>query len=214
MQGRFGLQMAVKLVRGEPDPRLERAGLMRVQTFGNRKEHAEAWITGVLRRCVTAGWVSFSGGDRPVVVLTEEGRAVMRGERPVRLLLPPSGDRRRGPGSRAVAAERSRSYGAERSPTDDATPDAAAESLFQALRAERLRAAQREGVAPFIVASDRTLRDIALLRPRTLDELREAHGIGPHKAERYGSVWLEVVARAAAGDAAPGGSARPPSDRP
>ena len=67
--------------------------------------------------------------------------------------------------------------------------------LFEALRRERFRLAQQENVAAFIVASDRTLRDIALLSPRTLDELRLAHGIGPHKAQRYGPRWLEVVSR-------------------
>jgi ATP-dependent DNA helicase RecQ len=77
----------------------------------------------------------------------------------------------------------------------EAPLDADGERLFQALRRERLQAAQREAVAPFIVASDRTLRDIAQLRPRTLDELRGAHGIGPQKAERYGALWLGVVAR-------------------
>jgi ATP-dependent DNA helicase RecQ len=54
-------------------------------------------------------------------------------------------------------------------------------------------------VAPFIVASDRTLREIALLRPRSIEELRLAHGIGPDKARRYGAAWLEVIARGAAG---------------
>jgi ATP-dependent DNA helicase RecQ len=48
-------------------------------------------------------------------------------------------------------------------------------------------------MAPFIVASDRTLRDIALLRPRTLAELEQAHGVGPHKAERYGPGFLRVI---------------------
>jgi len=54
--------------------------------------------------------------------------------------------------------------------------------------------ARAEGLAPFIVASDRTLRDIASLRPRTLTELVEAHGVGPHKAERYGAGFLRIVA--------------------
>jgi ATP-dependent DNA helicase RecQ len=49
-------------------------------------------------------------------------------------------------------------------------------------------------VAPFIVASDRTLRDIAALRPRTLAELEQAHGVGRHKAARYGAGLLAVVA--------------------
>src|SRR5207249_8147154 len=70
------------------DPRLERAGLDRISTFGCLREHSEPWLLRVLRRCVTAGWVDLTAGDRPVVVLTEAGRAVMKAERPARLLLP------------------------------------------------------------------------------------------------------------------------------
>jgi len=72
--------------------------------------------------------------------------------------------------------------------------DVAATVLFEALRRHRLDVARREGIAPFIVASDRTLRDIARIRPRTLDELQLAHGIGEQKAARYGTGLLEVVA--------------------
>jgi ATP-dependent DNA helicase RecQ len=43
------------------------------------------------------------------------------------------------------------------------------------------------------VASDRALRDVALLRPRTLDELQQANGIGPAKAARYGERLLALV---------------------
>ncbi len=72
--------------------------------------------------------------------------------------------------------------------------DAAALALFEALRRHRLAVARAEGVAPFIVASDRTLRDIATLRPRDLTELERAHGVGRHKAARYGAGLLQVVA--------------------
>jgi ATP-dependent DNA helicase RecQ len=44
-----------------------------------------------------------------------------------------------------------------------------------------------------VVASDRTLREIALLRPRNLQELELAHGIGPAKLEKYGAGLLAVV---------------------
>src|SRR5262249_55604886 len=54
---RFGLQAAVRLLRGEADPRLERSGLDRTPTFGALREHAEPWLQRLLRRCVTAGWV-------------------------------------------------------------------------------------------------------------------------------------------------------------
>ncbi|HKC08217.1 MAG TPA: ATP-dependent DNA helicase RecQ [Methylomirabilota bacterium] len=191
---RFGLQTVVKLVRGEPDERLERAGLTRVPTHGNLKEHPAEWILALLRRCVSAGWVSFSGRDRPVVVLTEEGRAVMKGERPVRLLLPATGR----PAAAAPAAGRGTEPGRRRPAREAAELDTAAQALFEALRRHRLAVARAEGLAPFIVASDRTLRDIAMLKPRTRAELEMAHGVGPHKAERYGPGLLRVVAEESA----------------
>jgi ATP-dependent DNA helicase RecQ len=195
---RFGLQAAVKLIHGDADPRFERARLLRVPTFGNLREHSAEWLLALLRRCVTAGWVSFTGVERPVVVLTEEGRAVMKGERPARLLLPPRpGDRgARQAGARRETAPAPAAAGRSR-PAGTAELDAAAAALFDALRRHRLDVSRAEGVAPFIVASDRTLRDVALLRPRTLDELQLAYGIGRQKAERYGRGLLEVVARAA-----------------
>jgi ATP-dependent DNA helicase RecQ len=187
VHGRFGLQTAVKLIHGEADERLARAGLTRVPTFGNLKEHPAPWLLALLRRCVSAGWVSFSGRERPVVVLTDEGRAVMKGERPARLLLPPVARRAAGPERAAEPSRRRPAPGA-------AELDAGAQSLFEALRRHRLAVARAEGVAPFIVASDRTLRDVAALRPRTLAELEQAHGVGPYKAERYGAGLLRVVA--------------------
>jgi ATP-dependent DNA helicase RecQ len=174
----------VALVHGDPDERLERARLTATPTFGNLREHSREWLTRLFRRCVTAGWVSFSGGDRPVVILTEEGREVMKGERPARLLLPAVTTARA-----ATASPRP----ARRAPDADEL-DADGQRLFEALRAWRLGVAREAGMAPFMVASDRTLRDIARLRPRTPDELALAYGIGRHKAERYGAAVLRVVA--------------------
>ena len=196
VHGRFGLQLAVKLVHGDADERLERAGLTKVQTFGNLRDQPAPWLIALLRRCVSAGWVSFAGADRPVVTLTEDGRAVMKGERPARLLLPPSSSgpkrvERVGPRRIEPAADRTPERVADREPVE---LDAAALALFEALRRHRLAVARTEGVAPFIVASDRTLRDIAALRPRDLAELERAHGVGRHKAARYGAGLLQVVA--------------------
>jgi ATP-dependent DNA helicase RecQ len=196
VHGRFGLQLAVKLIRGETDERLERAGLTTVKTFGNLQEHAASWLVALLRRCVSAGWVSFAGIDRPVVTLTDDGRAVMRGERPARLLLPPKARPKSavpaGPQREQPAPDRAPARPAGREPAE---LDAAAVTLFEALRRYRLTVARAEGVAPFIVASDRTLRDIAALRPRDLAELERAHGVGPYKAARYGAGLLQVVAK-------------------
>ena len=74
--------------------------------------------------------------------------------------------------------------------------DPAAESLFEALRRHRLGVARAHGVPPYVVASDRTLRDIAQMRPRNREELLLAHGIGPAKAKRFGAGLLSVVSAA------------------
>ncbi len=124
----------------------------------------------------------------------------MKGVRPARLLLPstghaaPSVDRRREPRPTAAASV-SAAAPQVTSPLAHEL-DAAGTAVFEALRRHRLEVARREGIAPFIVASDRTLRDVARLRPRTLDELQLAYGIGQQKALRYGDGLLQVVASA------------------
>jgi len=193
LHGRFGLQAAAKLLRGAEDPRLSSAGLDRTKTFGVLSDRTDEWLTRLLRRCVTAGWVDFSGGERPVVVLTEEGSRVMRGEHPARLLLPPP----RSPSDRRGGAATTRGRGKAATGTGDL--DARGQRLFDALRRHRLDLARRESVPPYVVASDRALRDIAALRPRTPGELELAHGIGPAKVAKYGAGFLAVVAEAAAG---------------
>ncbi|MBW2695562.1 MAG: ATP-dependent DNA helicase RecQ [Deltaproteobacteria bacterium] len=192
VHGRFGLGAAVALLRGAKDPRLERLGLQHTSTFGILEKLGEEWLTRLLRRCVTAGWVDFFGGDRPVVILTEAGMAVMRGERPVRLLLPPltrAGRSRGGAGSRRRGGAR---------PDDLRELDASELALFEALRAHRLDVARAEGVPPYVVASDRTLREISCERPRDEEALLHVHGIGPSKAERYGEGLLAIVREHAA----------------
>ena len=178
---RFGLQAAVKLLAGLPDPRLERSGLQATKTFGALKGRTEDWLLSLLRRCVTAGWVDFTAGERPMVLLTPAGKAVLFAEGPVRLLLPPerTGRKAAKPGSRSRAAAPAMM------PADEA--------LFEALRTRRLELARADGVPPYVVASDRTLRELAELRPKTKAGLEGVFGIGPAKATKYGDDFLAVV---------------------
>jgi ATP-dependent DNA helicase RecQ len=197
IHGRYGLTAAVALLRGVDDPRLRAAGLERTRTFGILAEHGETWLTRLLRRCVTAGWVDFDGGDRPVAILTERGARVMRGEQEAQLLLPPS---RSGatavttPASRGFVVRRKGDGGADA--MADAPVDANTQARFEALRAHRLEVAQAEGVPPYVIASDRSLREIAHLFPAppiSRHELTRAHGIGEAKAQRYGDGFLRVL---------------------
>jgi ATP-dependent DNA helicase RecQ len=200
VHGKFGLTLAAKLLRGEKDERLEKSGLDRVPTFGVLRDKPQAWLVSLLRRCVTAGWVAFSGGDRPVLYLTHDGQHAMKGTRAIRLRLPP--ERRALPGRDGFAASGSSTAGerrergsrtGERRLSPLAETSAADEPLFEALRAHRLAVAREQGVMPYVIASDRSLRELCLLKPKNLAELLDVYGFGETRAERYGPALLEVV---------------------
>ncbi len=182
---KFGLQAALNLLAGLPDPRLARSGLDATKTFGILKDKSPEWILSLLRRCVTAGWVDFTTGDRPMVLLTPAGKVVLFGDGPVRVLLPPDETAR--PKTRAGGS------GSKRKAAADPALDPADAALFEALRARRLELARAGGVPPYVVASDRTLRELAELKPRNLAALEGIYGIGPAKAARYGKDLLAVL---------------------
>ena len=69
-----------------------------------------------------------------------------------------------------------------------------AEDLFAALKAERMRIAQEEGVPAYIVFSNAALADMAARAPRTMAEFLEVSGVGAVKAERYGARFLAAIA--------------------
>jgi len=142
----------------------------------------------LLRRCVTAGWVDFHGGERPVVVVTPEGQDVIHQRRPARLLLPPT----RTVGATHASPSSSRSKGSKIAAADIELDDQG-QALFEALRTWRLEVARKEKVPPYVVGSDRTLREIALMRPANDSDLALVHGIGPAKIEKYGEAILGVV---------------------
>ena len=203
IHGRFGLGAAVALLRGQDDARLHSTGLDSSSTWGILADRSESWLTKLLRRCVTAGWVDFWGGDRPVVILTETGMAVMRGDRKVRILLPPDRGRPTGSGSggpnkgRGFVVRRKGRKDLEHGESDDLALDEDGLCRFEALRAFRLTTAQAEGVPPYVVASDRSLRELAALCPSREEDLTLAHGIGEAKAAKYGAGLLQALQEAA-----------------
>jgi ATP-dependent DNA helicase RecQ len=188
VHGKYGLGAAVSLLRGQKDPRLEKMALQTSTTFGVLSQFTEDWLTRLLRRCITAGWVDFWGGDRPVVILSAEGAEVMQGKRNVRLLLPPLIKPGRG------GSSTKRKSGGNKAGPDPEIFDQAEQELFEALRNHRLEVARAQSVPPYVVASDRTLREIVLDRPESDADLQRVHGIGAAKAERYGAGLLAVVA--------------------
>ena len=67
--------------------------------------------------------------------------------------------------------------------------------LYQRLRALRVRIARREGLPPFLVFSDRTLQEMARLRPRSETAMLAVTGVGKRKLEQYGTEFLDEIRR-------------------
>jgi ATP-dependent DNA helicase RecQ len=101
--------------------------------------------------------------------------------------------------ARRPRARRSAAAGAGGAPLEPVVMREGDSELFEALRAHRMQVARDEGVPPYVVASDRTLRDLCLQRPRTREQLLSVYGIGPAKVERYGDGLLRVLAGASGG---------------
>ena len=182
---RYGVGMAVKLLRGEADERLERSGLDQVSTFGILSAYSGQWLSRLIRRLVSAGWVNYTAEQHPCLWITPAGSAVMKGERPARILLPPL-VQKAASSNRGVSGRR-----VEALDPEELGPDAIA--LFEALRGHRLALAKDLSIAPYRVATDRTLRELCLLKPRSESELLMVHGIGPSKVAEFGEGLLEVI---------------------
>ena len=65
--------------------------------------------------------------------------------------------------------------------------------MFDALRALRLRIARERDVPPYVIFHDSVLRELARVRPRTLQQLGKIKGVGERKLAEFGPVFLEEI---------------------
>ena len=179
-QGRAGLTAVAEMLHGAENERLRRLGLTNLTTHGLLRDHPKAWVLALLRRLITAGLVDITTGEFPIPFLTASGVAVMKGDEPVRVLLPPA-ER-----ARSRAKKKERRLARE-------IPENVDPALFERLRATRLDLARRKGIPAYLVCHDRTLLEIAALKPSSLQALAEVHGMGPARIESYGEPLLETV---------------------
>ena len=181
---RFGVNYLIDVLLGKDGERIRRFGHDRISTFGIGQDlTADQWKS-VYRQLVAAGLVAVDMEGHGALKLTEQSRPVLRGERRLSL--------RRDPAKPARGDRRTEGRGgAARS----ATPlDPEANALWERLRTLRRELAQAQGVPPYVIFNDATLREMVTYRPRTADELAHIAGVGAVKLERYGSDFLSALA--------------------
>ncbi|HEY9012295.1 MAG TPA: DNA helicase RecQ [Devosia sp.] len=174
---RFGAQHVIDVLTGHSTERTQRFGHDGQPVFGAGKDIEPRVWQSVLRQLTAAGYIFVDHEAHGALKLSEEARPVFKGERRITF--------RRDRPRRSAEVRRSLQRTVELPPE--------AQSLFDALRAERARLAKSQGVPPYLVLQDVSLRAMAMERPQTLDHLIGMPGIGQAKLDRYGAIFLKVI---------------------
>ncbi|WP_372632306.1 DNA helicase RecQ [Cohnella sp.] len=179
MKQRFGVTLTAKVLRGANDAKIKQFNFDRLRSYGRLKHMAEKPLVQLIHALVADGYLRMSDTAYPVVQLMEPVLAVMRGEAQVYQKVEPD----------TPPASRNRSRG---SGGGSSAPVANAE-LFNALRQLRKRIADAEGLPPFVIFHDATLREMCEAMPETEREMRGVKGVGAAKYEKYGRAFLELI---------------------
>ena len=183
---RFGTEHLIDVLLGNPSEAVRRNGHDALPTFGiGRGRSADDWRS-IFRQLYAAGAIFLELGEYASWTVTESGLSILRGAGRLELrrdVLPAAsgGRKKKGPAKAAAGA---------------ATADHEAEfALLAALKELRRDIARQIGQPAYVVFTDRTLLELAALRPKTLEEMHDIHGVGQTKLKKYGAAFLEVVAR-------------------
>lgn len=183
---RYGVGQQVDILLGRRTARVESLGHDSLSTFGIGAELSEAEWRTVARQLLAQGLMSVRD-EHGTLGITEASRAVLSGDRQVSLRHDPVKVKRR--------SERGGGRARGGKGESDLSLDAAAEAVFDELRAWRAATAKEREVPAYVIFHDATLRAIALTRPTSLDGLGELSGIGEAKLDAYGEAILALLAQ-------------------
>ena len=181
----FGVGHVVSVLRGEDTEKIRSRGHDQLSTYGLLKGSSTHDVREWIYQLIAQGFLLQTDDQYPVLRLGPRSREVLRGFAEVTLRQPAVRKR-----ERAASVERVRAVMDEGAPYDRA--------LFEALRAWRRAEAEERGVPPYVIFSDKTLRELSRTRPSTRYELRGIYGIGDAKLEAFGDAVIGVIEAAGA----------------
>ncbi|MEO6462839.1 MAG: DNA helicase RecQ, partial [Candidatus Eisenbacteria bacterium] len=182
---RFGALHLVDVLLGRTGERIVRLGHDLLPTFGIGRDRDEREWRRILRQLVVLGLLEPDPDGHGGLRATPAADDVLRGRRRITLRAAapeaPGGAQR----SRRKREGAAAAFALPGMPAA-APPSAAESALFEALREWRRGVSTAIGKPAYVVFADRTLAEIARVRPRALEALRGVSGVGDHKLERYG----------------------------
>ena len=172
----------VKVLRGSKAQDLSYLNPESLPSFGMLDEVPDARIRDVLSQMATDGFLTIAEGRLPIVGFGPRAAETVAPEfhYDIKKIKRADARARRTPDVSTPAVG---SY----------VPDDGDEALFQKLRALRLDIARELGKPPYIVFSDKTLRDMVRVKPITDDQFLAVNGVGESKLKQYGERFMAAI---------------------
>ncbi len=180
---RFGAAHVTNVLRGSESDQVRSRGHHELSVFGLMKDATIDELRGYVDQLLAHGLLQQSGEEYPILQISSEGHTLLKDPKAAPDL------------SLARQKKPDRSRVPKRSRVETEGWDGVDRDLFEELRVLRLEIARRRRVPPYVIFHDTTLREIARVKPRTVEELRHVYGVGDRKAADYGELILAAVAR-------------------
>ena len=171
----FGAEHIVDVLLGADTERVRRWGHEKLSTYGLLKGTERKSVSNMIYQLIDEGLLERTADQRPVLRLNETSWSVLRSQRTVRLL------------QLKTKVSKSR---VEQESWENVDHD-----LFESLRNLRRELATERGVPAYILFSDITLRDMALIRPGSAAALLSIRGVGERKLADLGQRFLDHIAK-------------------
>ncbi len=173
---KFGVNHVIDVLLGHDTDKIRRFGHDRLTTYGIGTELSGPQWRSLVRQLVVRGLLRVDTEGFNALQLSESSRPLLRGEMELQL---------REDQARSKTGRERR----EKLPLDPADVP-----LWQALRECRKQLAEEQGVPPYVIFHDASLRDMLRLRPRTRQEFLQISGVGDSKLGKYGDAFIAVIA--------------------
>ena len=198
---RVGSGKIVKILRGSRAQDLAWLNPERMPTFGMLQDVNEARVRDVLSQMATDGYLSIAEGRMPIVMFGARAAETAAPDFHYEIKRVERKSAAAGSGRSGGVADTADSANVPGDALGSYIPDDDEESLFQKLRELRRAIAQEIGKPPYIVFSDKTLRDMARIKPVTNAQFLAVNGVGQHKLDLYGQRFMQTIASFNAGSA-------------
>ena len=176
--GRFGATHLADILVGADTEKIRQNSHNTLPTFGVGKDRDKSYWRTVIDALVSQGLAAVEDQRYPTPSVTAEGWKVMKGETTFAMFkhIEP---KTQGKTTRRTSGEDFLNC---------------SKGLFARLKKERSRLAEERGIPSYVVFADKTLREMAAFFPATPSEMLGISGVGQHKLETYGELFLAVIA--------------------